>query len=318
MAAILVLQVYQAASQPIHTREAYIYDRFVRPTARQVLAQELLNSDVLYSLIEKRSVGLFHVSPLSVRLPGLLFAILYSWSVWRLARLLLGAGRMFLVAIVVASLIPLQWDCFSRADGVGIALALELCAASLAVKYIKCNQYVKAVNLNLSGACLGLSVAACLDFLIPAVVLGLLFLAALGVQKRWADWTDRLLIPAVVAASVFLVLPLSHAHAAAETAPQLTSHQAERLQSALQALRAAAGTDRIRIAAIPAVEPIVNFYRAQHRVSTWDRARRDFSSQHFDYYLVSAADAGWVARRHLIVLYQDADFLLARWSYDSM
>src|ERR1035438_6029642 len=77
LAAVFAVEVYRAAARPIGNDEAYLYDRFVRPTARQVLASELPDRDVLYSLLEKRSVGLFHVSPFSVRLPSLLFAILY-------------------------------------------------------------------------------------------------------------------------------------------------------------------------------------------------------------------------------------------------
>jgi hypothetical protein len=318
LAGIFLVQVYQAAKRPISTGEAYIYDRFVRPTTRQVLSQELLNRDVLYSMLEKRSVGLFHVSPLSVRLPGLLFGIVYLWSVWRLAQLFLGAGRLFLVAVILAALVPLEWDCFSRANGTGTALALQTFALFLAIEYLTCNLYVRPSNINLSGACLGLSVASRLDFAISAILLSLLFLAAMAVQRKWADWRDRILVPAAVAAFVFLVLPLSHAHAAEEVTPELTAAEAGQLASALQMLRAKAGTDHVRIAAIPPVEPIVNFYRAQYRVITWDRASRNLSSEHFDYYLVSGADEGWVQQRHLIVLYRDGDLLLARSSYDSM
>src|ERR1039458_3168575 len=85
---ILAIEMHQAATQPINAREASTWDRFVRPTDRQVLAQELPNHDVLYCLLEKRSVGLFHVSPFSVRLPSLLFGILYLFAVWQLGLLL--------------------------------------------------------------------------------------------------------------------------------------------------------------------------------------------------------------------------------------
>ena len=317
LAAVFAMQVYQAAEEPIRGGEAYIYDRFVRPTTRQILAQELLNRDVLSSLLEKRSVGLFHVSPFSVRLPSLLFGLLYLRSLWQLARLLLGGGRGFLVATVAAGVIPLEWDCFSRANGVGGALALMLCAVWLVIQYLTCNQNVNPIKLNLSGACLGLSVAMRLDFVLPAAALGLVWLVIFARRKQWAVWTDRILVPAVVSALVILAVPLSHAHAVEEEFQELTAGQAAHLQAALAALQAAAGSDRIRIGA-PTTEPIVNFYRAQHRVITWDRATRDLSAGPVDYYLLPASAAEPVARRHLIVLYRDADFLVARRSAASM
>jgi hypothetical protein len=67
-----------------------------------------------------------------------------------------------------------------------------------------------------------------------------------------------------------------------------------------------------------AVEPIVNFYRAQHRLTTWGRAQRNFASTRMDYYLLPTSDLGWVEQRHLIVLYRDAGLLLAHRSYDAM
>jgi hypothetical protein len=303
--AILAVEVYQAATQPIRSGEAYLYDRFVRPTIRQVLAQELPDRDVLYSLLEKRSVGLFHVSPFSVRLPSLLFGILYLWSVWKLASLCFGSGWRFLVAGVLPAAIPLELGWFCRADSSGTSLALVACAVWFASN---------RKNLNLAGACLGLAVAARLDFAIPVAILGLSFLAL----TPWTAWIDRVLIPAIVAAFILLVLPLSHAHALPEITPELTGTQPADLLSALQALRADSGSSHVRISAIPAVEPIVNFYRAQHRVTTWDRAERDASPEHFDYYLLSASQANWAQERHLIVLYWDGDFLLVRRSYAPM
>jgi hypothetical protein len=318
IAAVFAVQIYRAATQPVHSGEAYLYDRFVRPTARQAMASELLDRDVLYSLLEKRSVGLFHVSPFSVRLPGMLFGVLYLWSVWQLARLILGSGWLFLGAIALAGAAALGWGWFGRADGAGTALALELCAVWLAMRYLKYNQKVNPINLNLVGACLGLSVAARIDFAIPSAALALALLAVLGVQKQWSGWVDRVFIPALVVVLVFLVLPLSHAHAAIEITPELNEGQETHLQSALQVLRASAGTDHIRIGATPSVEPIVNFYRAQHRVTTWERARRDYSSEHFDYYLLSTTEGNWAEQSHLLMLYRDADFMLARRSYAPM
>jgi hypothetical protein len=300
LAAIFAIQVYWAAARPIGTGEAYLYDRFVRPTTRQVLASELPDRDVLYSLLEKRSVGLFHVSPFAVRLPSLLFGILYLVSVWQVAQLVLPPGRWFLLSIVLAGAIPLRGGWFARADGNGAALALLVCAVWLAVE----RRY-----LNLIGICLGLSIAANTGFAIPALAIAL---AILALQRRWSEWVDRVAIPTVVVAVIFLVLPLSHAHASAESTPELTDRQAIDLQSALAALASRAGLAPIRIGAVPAAEPVVNFYRAQHRAGNWERASLDYSSEHFDYYVLWATGAGWAEQRHLIVVHRDADFVVAQ------
>jgi hypothetical protein len=337
VAAVSAVQVYQAAVRPIGSGEAYLYDRFVRPTVRQAMASELPDRDVLYGLLEKRSVGLFHVSPFSVRLPGVLFGVLFLWSGWQLAKLLLGSAWLSLCATALAGAAALQWGWFVRADGMGTGLALEVCAVWLLVRYLKCNHQVNEMNLNLAGACLGLSIAARLDFAIPAAVLALVFLAVFGAQRRplprgrgsvgsgkhsdaililqrpqRTSWVDCVFIPAVVVALIFLVLPLSHAHAAREITPELTARQAGNLQSDLEVMRLSAGSDRIRIGTIPSVEPVVNFYRAQHRATAWERAARDYRPGDFDYYLLPASEGNWAEQRHLLVLSRDADFLLAR------
>jgi hypothetical protein len=246
------------------------------------------------------------VSPFAVRLPALLFGLLYLWSAWRLARVLLSSGWLFLATMAVAAAVPLGWNGFVRADGAGAALALMVCAVWLAVEQ---------KHLNPVGICIGLSISAQMSFAIPSVAVGL---AILAIQRRWTDWIDRVLIPATVVTSIFLILPLSHAHAAVETTPELTERQAAHLQSALGALRASAGADRIRIGASPSAEPIVNFYRAQYRANTWERAERDLTPEHFDYYLLQGTGAELVDQRHLIVLYRDVDFLLARKSYAAL
>jgi 4-amino-4-deoxy-L-arabinose transferase-like glycosyltransferase len=266
---------------------------------RQVLQSELPDRDVLYCLLEKRSVGLFHVSPFSVRLPSLLFGILYLFVVWQLGRRLSGW-------FLTAGVLPIFWDWFSQADGTGTAIALLLCAIWLAVE---------RRNLNLIGICLGLSVTAQTGFAIPAAIVAL---AILAFWWRWSGWVDRVLIPAVVVALILLVLPLTHAYAPEERTPELTASQATHLQSALEALRIGAGSDRIRIGATPAAEPVVNFYRAQHRAGNWERARRDYSSEHFDYYLFLAAEEAAAEQRHLIVIYRDADFAVAHRSSAAM
>ena len=300
LAAILGFQIYEAVTFPIGGDEAYLYDRFVRPTIRQVLSSELPNRNVLYSVLEKRSVGLFHVSPFAVRLPGILFGILYLWSIWKIANALLGVGWRFAAGVMIAGALPLYFGWFAHGTGTGAAMSLLVCAISLAVR---------GQNLNLIGALIGLSICTSTISAIPGALVAVSMLA---ISRRWWTWCNQVLIPSSVVVWMVLVLPMSHAHTAAEASPGLTRSQAAHLREALDTLRASAGQDHVRIAAVATAEPIVNFYRAQHRANGWERAARGYSSGQFDYYLLSASDSDWASARHLIVLHQDADFLLAR------
>jgi hypothetical protein len=300
LAAVFAFQVYRAATRPIGVGEAYLYDRFVRPTVRQVLASELPDRDVLYALLEKRSVGLFHVSPFAVRLPSLLFGILYLWSIWGIAGKIFRSGWWFASAVVVVAAIPLRWECFSRADGTGAALALLAYATCLAVE---------RRNLYLIGICLGLSISANSDFLIPCLAMSGFVLAH---WRSWWDWVDAVAIPAIVVTMIVLVLPLTHAQAPDESTTELTAGQAANLQSALRALAEQAGARHVRIGSIALATPVVNFYRAQHRVTSWEQAALASGGGQFDYYLLSVPDAPWAQQRHLIVVHRDGDFLVAR------
>ena len=306
--AIFAVGVYRAATRPVGTGEAYIYDRFVRPALRQVWAQELPDRDVLYALLEKRSIGLFHVSPISIRLPSLLFLALYLWSVRSLAQLF---SAPF---VLLAALAPLWWQGSATADGVGAAVALELVAMQFAVKYFKQNQSDNRYYLNLTGVCLGLAVAARLEFAGVSLSLALLLLA---IQKDWFSWIDRVLIPAIVVSLIFLVLPMSHAHHV-ETTSNLAVPQAAAAQSALAMLRAEAGARPISVGASAPIEPIVNFDRAQYREIAWRRADRRLAADDFDFYLLTNADQDSLANLHLIVLYEDAGIVLARSSHDRL
>jgi uncharacterized membrane protein YeiB len=156
-------------------------------------------------------------------------------------------------------------------------------------------------------------VAAHLKSATTAAVVGLFVLLVLVRQQRSLFlWTDRLLVTGVVTAFLFLVLPLSHAHAAAENPSELTQDQAVSLQKALDVLRTSAGRDPMRIGASASVEPVVNFYRAQHRANTWGRADRNLAAGSFDFYLLAGHDSDYVEQRHLVVIYRDANFAVAR------
>src|SRR5580693_7920669 len=145
--AVLAVQAYRDATAAIRPDEAYLYDRFVRPTARQIWQQELPNRDVLFTFLEKRTVGIFHVSPFSVRAPGLLILALYLWSVWQLAKLLSQLELIHLGLVSIAAGVCLWWGWYSYANGIGAAIALQVCAVRYAIEYLKRNDTVTPENL---------------------------------------------------------------------------------------------------------------------------------------------------------------------------
>jgi len=279
--AIFGAQVWLAATQPVTSAEAYLYECFVRPPLRQVLNSESLNRDVLYALLEKRSIGLLHTSEFSIRLPSLMFWALYLWILRRLL-------RRSAVLLLAAALAPMAWSWFSTARGTGMALALLLCGVERLAQYLQSNPSYRLQNLNWAGACLGLSVAADLRFLIPATVLLVAFLF----KGQWSLAINRLFIPALVAAFVPLVLPLSHARAVPSEPPALTRRETAQVRSIAHFLCRDAGANPIHIAAGPVIQPMLSFYRSRFRASNWD-----FEGPTFDYSVEETAEAGVILTR---------------------
>lgn len=440
--ALFAVNVYRAATQSITADEAYAYDRFVRPPIREVLAQYDANNHVLYTLLAKRSVGLFRATEFSLRLPSLLCGALYLWAVYRLTRRTFGAGALFLAAMALLTLHPVVLDYLSAARGYGMALALWMWALEL---MLECR------SLSFAAICLGLSVAANLAFAFPAAALACTFFLAVwgrampcpdgpcGQGVALPHLTERFVIPGIVTAFVLLAIPLSRAEAgnfgngagslrqmlqtlfdhAPSAVPGLLlgamaliavfaavrilrrrekgrvesmvvltagttaltfaglvlarrwfgvpyplngsalylvplaslmalslvrklnrrpAHIAavvlagviaaqylfqfdariydERREDAgarslVQALRRDARDRRIRIGASPAVEPVLNFYRARYRLSNWVPVERKPLTETFDYYVLTLSDAGLVDERHLHVIYRDSGLVLA-------
>ena len=288
MAALLAVfagEAWLAAVRPITSPEALAYDRFVRPPMRKTLHQPSRNPDVLYTLLEKRSVGLFRVSEFSIRLPALLAGGWYLWAIWRLCR-----RSLLVVPLAVA---PLAWQCFSTANGLALALALAAWALEAVPK-----------KLNRAGVCLGLAVASHLPFAITAAIL-----AAIVVWRnfRWDRAVEGFLIPALVASFVFLVLPLSLAPDSPAAPPELTSAQVNGVRAAVEELRQERGTEPIRVGASAAVVPVLSFYRSRFRLASWQ-----FSDAAADYYVLPESGAGLAVPGQLVVLHRDGGIVLAR------
>ncbi len=285
LVAVFAGQAWVAAVRPITPAEALTYDRFVRPPIRQALHQPSRNPDVLYSLLEKRSVGLFRVSEFSLRLPAMLAGGLYLWAIWRLCR------RGLLAAPLAIA--PLAWQCFSTANGLGLAVALAAWALEAVPK-----------KLNWAGVCLGLAVAAHLSFAIPAAII-----AAVIVWRnlRWDLAVEGFLVPALVASFMFLVLPLSLAPDTPSVPPELTSAEVNGVRAAVEVLRRKCGTEPIRVGVNISVAPVLSFYRSRFRLASWQ-----LSGASADYYVLPESGAALAGHGQLKVLHRDGGVVLAQ------
>jgi hypothetical protein len=270
---------------PVTSGEALLYDRFVRPPLRETLHQASGNPDILYTLLEKRSVGLFRVSEFSIRLPALLAGGFYLLAVWRLTR-----RSLLAVPLAIA---PMLWQCFSTANGLGLALALGSWALDAAPR-----------RLGRSGVFFGLAVGSHLAFAIPAAVL-----AAIIVWRnpRWELAVERFFIPAAVASFILLVLPLSLAPQVPSVPPELDEAGVRSVHEAVEVLKRQCGTKPIRIAASPAVVPVLQFYRSRYRMGTWR-----LSDGAGDYYLTAEPGREASPQGQLVVLHRGGGIVLAR------
>jgi hypothetical protein len=78
-----------------------------------------------------------------------------------------------------------------------------------------------------------------------------------------------------------------------------------------KALRADARQQAVRIAASPRLEPVLNYYRARYRQGNWERIEPKAPQAGYQYYVLTAADAGLVETFHLRVLRRWPGMVLA-------
>jgi len=295
---VLALTAYRAATQPITTEEAYAWDRFVRAPLVVTLAQYDPHHDLLYTLLARRTVRTFGTCEWALRLPALMSLTLYLASVYRLARRRLGTGLLFLAAVALLTANPSVLELYSTARGAGMALALYTCAAALLAR--------PSTPTNLAAACLGLSVAADLSFVVPVMA----FAPALWLLARPPQFAERFLIPTVVVPFVLLVIPLSHFDG------QWNRHhspwpQEYRIRPLVETLRRDAGPRRVRIGASPAAAPVLNFYRAHYKLRNWN----DVASEPIeaaDYYVLAPNDGVLISQRHMAVVFRGSWLTVAR------
>jgi hypothetical protein len=204
-AALCAWNVYRAATRDVTPSEAWNYDRYIGVPWQESFHRYDANNHVLNTLLVRISTKRFHLTELSLRLPSLLFGLLYLWAVYRLCRRLFGESWLFLASVALMTLNPLVVDALSEARGYGMAMAFWLWALLL---MLECLESFSARKLNLAAACLALSVAGCLSFVVPALGLLFTFLSRAGHRPALSR---HLLLPSLVFAFVLLAIPLNHA-----------------------------------------------------------------------------------------------------------
>jgi hypothetical protein len=204
LSGLLIVNIYRAWSQSICHDEAFTYDAYLSGTFASLFDHYDANHHFLFTLLAKLSVSLFGVSEFAMRLPTVLAGALYFWSVYRLSIFLFSGSAYCLLSVLLLSLNPLLLDFLVAARGYGLALALFFYA------FAECLAYMDAAiqtpertpgnaTLYRAGTAIALSVAANLVFLLPVVVFGFLFLAALVLIDKRVDTamapTDKELPP---------------------------------------------------------------------------------------------------------------------------
>ena len=206
LAVLFAVSLYRAMTQSVTPGEAWNYDRFIGPAWHEALASFDVNNHVINTLLVRISTYWFHLTELSLRLPSLLGGVFYLWVVFRMARRWFGDGWEFLAVIGLLALNPMVVDALSEARGYGMGLACWMWALEL---LLESAESYSAPKLKLAAVCLGLSVAAALAFVAPALALLVVLLAW---SKGGAGVTGRILgLIAFLTAFVLLAIPLNRA-----------------------------------------------------------------------------------------------------------
>ena len=194
LVAVFAWSLLRAVTQSVTPGEAGNYDRFIGPSWRESLLEYAPNNHVLNTILVRISTARIHLTEFSLRLPSLLFGILYMWAAYRICRRWFGEGRMFLAVLGLLVLNPIVIDAMSEARGYGMALACWMWAVELVMS---------GGSVAWAGVLLGLSVSASLSFLAPALAL-----IVLTGMRRKLGYMPHL---AAMTAFVLLILPLNHA-----------------------------------------------------------------------------------------------------------
>ena len=178
---ILVLNVYRAGTQSLTVDEAFTYNSFVAPPANEAFDNYDANNHVLNTVLCRLSVWIFGVSELTLRLPSLFGGAVYLLALLWLSQWLFGDGWRSIVSFVALAANPIVLDYLSAARGYSLGLGFEFLGVVLVLIRLSGDRPLQTRFLNGAiGVALALSAAGNLVFVIPNLVLLLVFLILLG------------------------------------------------------------------------------------------------------------------------------------------
>ena len=171
LTALWLVCLYRAITQSIVHDEALTYQLYLAGPAARIFDLFDANHHFLNTLLMKVSVSLFGLSQWSMRLPALAGAALYFAAVYRIATRHFRTVAASLLMAGLLTLNPLILDFMVAARGYGMALGLFLWALAILLDHLRDPASQPLRDLLIGGAALGLSIAANLIFVVPAVVL---------------------------------------------------------------------------------------------------------------------------------------------------
>src|SRR5436305_15037462 len=86
LASVFAAAVWLAAVRPVNIEEATVWAHLVRPPWREALVAPDAWSGLWFATLAKRAIGLFRLSELTLRFPGLLSCAIYLLVLYRMAR----------------------------------------------------------------------------------------------------------------------------------------------------------------------------------------------------------------------------------------
>ena len=117
LVALAITSIYRAHTQSISHDEGVMFEWYLTGSWSQVVDVSHGNHHVAADLLSKLMITIFGLSELTMRIPALLGALIYFYSIFRISELLFGSGLRFLQSVAVLSLNPFVLDYFSLARG---------------------------------------------------------------------------------------------------------------------------------------------------------------------------------------------------------